>query len=240
MKTLFFTLLLVYCQVATAVELPDFPFIYATGSASKDIPPNTAKLDFKVEAFDESPDKSYNLVHSRSKEILSLINKLGIPIKNVESYKIFKETVHQEKDYEELKILGYKVNQHFSIRINQLSQYTSLLNELLKLTNVSEFNSEFDVVERKKIESDLMTQAVADAKGQADRMAAASGNEVDSAYAVSEHAYFEIDNEFGINTNPFLDAMFKKSMMGGNENTTHIPSTIKLGKSANVIFKLKD
>jgi uncharacterized protein len=226
-------------QNVQSTELPDFPFIYSIGKAVKEVPPNTVKLTFNVEAFDENPDKSYQTVRNRSLEILQLLNKFRIMKQDIESYEINKETVHQEKDSTELNIVGYKVTQKFSIKINQLSQYTQLINELLVLRNITDFDSEFDVIERSSIESELIGKAVENAKNRAEIMSKGSGREIDSAYAVSEHEFYMIDNEFGIG-NIFSDAMFRKSMMGGNENITYIPSTIKLEKRVNVIFKLKD
>jgi hypothetical protein len=96
----------------------------------------------------------------------SKVWRLSIFTKNwegLETYDIDKTAVREEKDYTELKILGYEVKQKFSIILPSLDRYTTLMEKLLKIANVSDIDSKFDVAQRKEIESALMAEACANA-----------------------------------------------------------------------------
>ena len=224
-----------------AAQLPDFPFLYAVGMTTKEIPPDLATITFDVEAFDENPVKSLDIVQNRSVELIDLFKKLEIPTKDIETYEINKRTVRQEKDYVELKILGYEVNQKFSIKLHGLTQYATLMEKLLKFRNITNINAQFDVAQRKEIETSLMADACANAKVQAENMASGIGTKLGSVFAISERGFNELEDQFGMSsTREIIDSMFKKSMMAGDRGEIiFIPSTIKIGKKVNVIFKLE-
>ncbi len=227
--------------MAIAAQLPDFPFLYAVGTATKEIPPDLATITFHVEAFDENPVKAFDIVQNRSIELIDLFKKLEIPTKDIETYEIDKRTVRQEKDYVELKILGYEVEQKFSIKLRGLTQYATLMEKLLKFRNISNIDAQFDVSQRKEIEASLMADACANAKVQAENMANGIGAKLGSVFAISDQGLNEMEGQFGMSSPSELKGiMFKKSMMGGDTGkVTFIPSTIGIGKKVNVVFKLE-
>jgi hypothetical protein len=227
--------------MAIAAQLPDFPFLFSVGLATKEVPPDLATITFDVEAFDENPEKSLDTVKKRSIELIDLFKKLEIPTKDIETYEIDKKAVRQEKDYVELKILGYEVKQKFSIKLHGLTQYGSLIEKLLKYRNLTNINAQFDVSQRKELETALTADACANAKVQAENMASGIETKLGSVFAISDRGFNELEDQFGMsNTRDILDGMFKKSMMAGDSGEiTFIPSTIKIGKKVNVIFKLE-
>jgi len=233
--------LLLPAAMAIAAQLPDFPFLYAVGVATREIPPDLATITFDVEAFDENPVKSLDIVKNRSIELIDLFKKLEIPTKDIETYEIDKRTVRQEKDYVELKILGYEVEQKFSVKLHGLSQYTTLMEKLLKFRNINNINAQFDVAQRKEIETSLMADACANAKVQAENMTAGIGTKLGSVFAISDRGFNELEDQFGMSsTREIIDSMFKKSMMTDDRGQMiFIPSAIKIGKKVNVVFKLE-
>jgi len=235
---LFLLIVLLVIPNAEAAQVPEFPFIYAVGKATKEVPPNMVKLTFDLVAFDENPENSLEIVKKRSIELIQLFKKFDIPKTNIEAYEINKEAKRQEKEYVKLTILGYEVTQKFSIKASGLTKYPAFIESLLKMKNISNINAEFDVVERKSIETELIVKASEDAKVRAENMAAGAGANLGSVYAISDHEFYEVQSQFGMGSG-FEAAMFKKSMMGGDEYITIIPSTIKIEKNVNMIFKLE-
>jgi hypothetical protein len=233
--------LLLSASMAIAGQLPDFPFLYAVGVATKEISPDLAIITFNVEAFDENPVKALDIVQNRSMELIDLFKKLEIPTKDIETYEADKRAVRQEKDYVELKILGYEVNQKFSIKLHGLTQYATLMEKLLKFRNINNIDAQFDVSQRKEIETSLMAEACANAKVQAENMAGGIGTKLGSVFAISDHGFNELEDQFGMSsTREIIDRMFKKSMMAGDSGQIiFIPSAIKIGKKVNVVFKLE-
>lgn len=233
--------LLLSGTMATAAQLPDFPFLYAVGTASKEIPPDLATITFDVEAFDENPEKSLDVVKNRSIELIDLFKKLEISTKNIETYEIDKRAVRQEKNYVELKILGYEVKQKFSIKLHGFTQYGALIEKLLKYKNITNINAQFDVAQRKEVETSLTADACANAKVQAENMVSGIGTKLGTVFAISDRGFNELEDQFGMSsTREIIGGMFKKSMMAGDAGEImFIPSTIKIGKQVNVIFKLE-
>lgn len=233
--------LLLPATMVIAGQLPDFPFLYAVGVATREVPPDLATITFDVEAFNENPVKSLDIVQNRGIELLDLFKKLEIPTKDIETYEIDKRAVRQEKDYVELKILGYEVEQKFSIKLHGLTQYATLMENLLKFRNITNIDAQFDVAQRKEIETSLMADACANAKVQAENMAGGIGTKLGSVFAISDRGFNELEDQFGMSsTREIIDRMFKKSMMAdGTGQMIFIPSAIKIGKRVNVVFKLE-
>ncbi|BBL56437.1 SIMPL domain-containing protein [Methylomonas koyamae] len=127
-----FIFLFLYTAVVFATQWPDFPVLFSTGSAEKEIPPNIATITFSVGAFDESPEKSLTIVKKQSLEIIDFYFSLGLHKDNLEAYDINKTAVREDNNYTELKILGYEVKQKISIVLPSLDNYTSLLEKLLR------------------------------------------------------------------------------------------------------------
>jgi uncharacterized protein YggE len=234
-------ILLLPVTMASAAQLPDFPFLFSVGTAKKEIPPDLATITFDIEAFDENPEKSLDTVKKRGSELIDLFKKLEIPTKDIETYEIDKRAVRQEKDYVELKILGYEVKQRFSIKLHELTRYASLIEKLLKYRNIANIDAQFDVAQRKELETALIADACANAKVQAENMANGIGTKLGSVFAVSDRGFNELEDQFGMSsTRDTIRGMFKKAMMtSDSDEITFIPSTIEIGKKVNVIFNLE-
>lgn len=233
--------LLLLNATAIAAQWPDFPFLYSVGKATREIPPDLAKSTFHVEVFDENPEKALDLAQKRGIELISIFKDLKIPKEDIETYEINKTAVRQEKDYVELKILGYEISQRFLVTLTGLTQYTQLIEKLLKLKNVVNIATDFDISNRKEIEASLTTEACADARMYAEHMANGVGSKLGSVFAISDRGFHELEDLFGLssNINDKLDRAFRKGVAEGTETIVFEPSTIKVEKMVNVIFKLE-
>lgn len=232
--------LLMHITFVPAAQWPDFPILYATGEAEKEVQPNTVTITFYVGAYDENSEKAFATVQKQSLEIIDFYHALGLKREGLETYDIDKTVVREEKDYTELKILGYEVKQKFSIILPNLDSYTSLMEKLLKIANVSDIDSKLDVVQRKEIEAALMVEACSNAQADAENMANGMHSSLEAPYAISESGFRGLDEYFGIShPNSKSDMMFKKSQHRDDKTKiTFIPSRIKIVKHVNVIYRL--
>lgn len=230
-----------FASSAFAIQVPDTPFIYSEGEAEKEVPPNMVDFTFHIKTFDENPDKAFKELQKQSLELKKLFKETDIFDENIESYDIDKATIRETDDNgRQLKILGYDVQQKFNLRLSDLNKYTLLMNKLISLKNVSDFYSKFDVAERKDIEKQLTIDACTDAKAKAEVMANSTGGQLGSVFAISERSFGSIEDAFGLSSsNDKLDRMFKKSNYKG-DSITFIPSSIKIKKRVNVIYKLSE
>jgi uncharacterized protein YggE len=218
-----------------ASNLPGFPFVFVAGHASKEIPPDLATLTFEVKAFDEDPKKSLEIVQKQTTELLGFFKKLQIQDKDIESYQIDKQAIRQQEDTVELKILGYETKQRIQVKLRDLKVYPALAEGLLTYRNVTDIQSKFDISQRKEVEKSLVAEACADARVQAENMANGMGVKLGSVFAISDKQLELVWVGQG-------EAVFKRSMYGGEESQglVFIPTSIKVEKKIDVIFKLAE
>lgn len=238
-KILVLFILQFFSLCSFAGELPDFPFIYSVGSAEREVPPDMVEFAFYVKTFDENPDKAFNALQQQNAELGRLFKEAGIADENIESYKIDKTAIREQKDYQELKILGYELKQKFEISTKNVNQYAAVMDKLIKYRNVADFYARFDVAERKDIETSLMSAACADAESRAKAMAAGVGAEIDSVFAISEIPFASIEDAFGVGGRDNIGIAFSRSQHDGDAHLmNYIPAFITITKKVNLIYRL--
>jgi uncharacterized protein YggE len=227
-------ILLLPITAAVSKELPEFPFVYVGGHAEKEVPPDTATLTFTVEVQDAKPDAALETVYKRGQELIALFKKMEIPKNDFETYNIDKQYRRESTDQ---KIVGYEVTQEFKVRLHGLTHYIPLFESLLEMKNVVNINADFDVEKRKGIEAELIAEACADAKANAEHIAKGMEAKLGAVFAVSERGF----NDLGFGGEVF-DRVFHKAMMkdgGGSSQIIFAPSAVTIRKSVNAIYKLE-
>ncbi len=146
-------------QVSISSDIPEFPFIFVTGQAETEVPPDIATVSFAIEAFDEDPDKALSVIQERTAELTIGLSSYRIEKKDLVAFEITKETVRERKDYVRLRILGYEVSRRISVTVRHLDKYDALMTRLLSLKNVAKIQTRCDTTKRKGLETDLLTRA---------------------------------------------------------------------------------
>jgi uncharacterized protein len=230
---------LLFASSGKASELPDFPFVYATGEAELEVSPDMATIAFRVEAFDKEPSRAAATVEERSKELVSLFAKSGIDKKDIVAYELTKTTVREKKDYTELGILGYETSRRFAVTMRSLVQYGDFVASLLNLKNLTNLDTTFDTTRRKAVEAELTAQASVNAREQAEALAKGFGTQVLSVFAIttSDMGFLFVAGQFGMGISMEREAA--KIQSRASMSSIFIPSTIKLQKAVKAIFKLK-
>lgn len=77
-KFLYAIFLLLWIPAAYAAELPEFPFVFADGEATVEVPPDIAAVSFSVEQFDENELEALQVVQNRSAELIEFFMSLKI------------------------------------------------------------------------------------------------------------------------------------------------------------------
>ena len=248
---LIFFLLLAY--EATASDLPEFPFVYATGEAEAEVAPDTARMTFRVSAFEKKPERALVVVEERSRELVPLFTKYSVDKKDVEAFELNKNTVRRTRNETELEILGYETERTFLVTFRNLEKYNSLVATLFALKNVSDIRTEFDSSKRRTVEAELVGRASAKAREQAEVLARGFGHSTLSVFAVTtvDTAFTSLGSIFGMGHQyrtyyrmrpakeepPARISRAKSATLPAS--TIFVPSAIKLQKSVAAIFKLK-
>ncbi len=196
-------------NITSASNLPDFPFVVSTGVAEKDVLPTIATVSINVLAFNKQSDKAFEAANVASRSVIELLKKYDIDIKQLEANDIQKSTTRQRgNNYNRHEILGYEVSRNMSLTLNNLSQYSELVNDIVSIDNISGIRTQFDVSNRIQIESELIQIASKNAKNKATKMANSLDTQIHSVYAVSQASNFgDFFATFGASTYPISAEM---------------------------------
>ncbi len=236
-KKLWMSIVLLQLMVSSlyASNMPDFPFVFAEGKASIEIEPDIATINFYIEAFNEKPETSLEVVLNRSTEIISFFEKHKIPKDSITAFEINKRSVRKQTDsFKELELLGYEVSREFTVKLKDLKDYEVFIHKLLTLKNVIRIRTKFDRAERKKIEDDLVSKACKNARIQAEIMSKGFAAKLGKVFAISKSGFKDINAKFDTRGERYYSMRETK-----NSRFMFIPSTITIETSISVVFKLK-
>lgn len=231
--------ILLSCAPALAESLPAFPFVFVTGEASRDVAPDKASVNFRIEVFDASADGALKLVTERSRQVVALLKKHGIADNDITAYDIAKRAVRQNgQQGEPLEILGYETSRSFSATLRDVKHYDAFVRGLLGLPNVVDVGASFAVTKQKDIEAALVADAVADARAQAQRMAEAAGMKLGAPHALSQADFGAIPAHFGMGE-PQGPVAYRMAQAEPGGDVFFVPSTIPLQAQIRMLYRLE-
>ena len=220
-----------------AANIPDFPFVFVTGQAETQLPPDSVKIIFRIKAFHKDSSNAVARVQSRSAEVISFLGTKGFNKGSLVSHELSKDVVRSKKDYQELEVQGYEVTRNFELTFDDIAKYKVVAETLFKMNDVSEINSSFDRKDRAEIEAKLLAAACADAKRNAEGMAAGFGKALGDVHCISKHGFWAIGTAFGLGA----EGVEIIGKLGGSakDDFSFIPTTIKFENQVAVLFRLE-
>jgi uncharacterized protein len=235
---LFLVGLIVSGSTAFAADIPDYPFVFVTGSADVDTPPNIALCSLMIRGVDLDPGKAESTVGRRLTSALAHLTAKGVAASDIESSNIGKQILTTEYNSKEpAAVRGYDVSRGLQFKVRQLSSLPGIENEFVGSPNVDMINCQYDRTDRSALEADLLTKAIHSARDQADRLAEPLGRHITAAAAVSKMPFALVSSMLGMDNRfaELTDRMFKKSV---SQDDLLVPSAIHLSVSVNVLFKM--
>lgn len=225
---------------AMAADLPSFPFVVANGVAEKKVAPDIATIHLSILAFEKESELALKATNDTTTKVTQVLAEYGVGNDKIEATDIRKNTIRKrDSEYNALNILGYEVSRSLTIRLDNLTQYSDIMGNIIGTNNVSGVRAEFDVSNRKALEAELVAIAGADAKEKANAMAKGLGTTVRSVYAISQSSSFNnFIADFGATS---MQSMVLSRAAGGGsyETLMFAPETITLEKTLNVMFRIK-
>jgi uncharacterized protein YggE len=226
---------LIACGVSPASPVPEFPFIQADGLAKREVPPTNAEITFKVLAFAKSPEESTATVQAALGKVIAALKEKGVGEDQITANDLAKSAVRNrhgdlQKDAE---VLGYEVSREVKIKLKDLKSYPELVRILMSADHISSVESAFDTDKRDEIESELVGEACAKARKQADLLAKGAGVTIASVHAVNSHGFDDLHRSFGFS--------YPASHFGGADNSEiplFAPTSIELTTSVSILYRL--
>ncbi|MBQ4646810.1 MAG: SIMPL domain-containing protein [Candidatus Gastranaerophilales bacterium] len=203
--------------------------ITVTGSASKIVKSDSAKLGFSIRARKANQKESFAYLKTQTPLVIEYLKSKGIneiDIKSMNGYNIYRQN---EKGYSTNEIIAYEGSQHIEIKSNDVSKIkrisTDIQNLINKGINIEVYSPEYFYSDLASIKVDLLKEASQDAKQRASSMLSATGANVGKVKSM-RMGVFQITP---VDSNMVSD-------MGIND-TTSIDK--KVTAVANVVFKVK-
>jgi uncharacterized protein YggE len=228
------------CGVARAwgSQLPDYPFIHATGIAYRFVAPNIGEIAFEIAVSDADAEEAAKLAQSRNTEILALLSAQEIPLDDVEVRDIEKKIRWSDGSDGKSATATYDLKQNFHIYVRDLTKWQGLIMPLIAKNNVGNFGISFDRTDRDQINDELTNSAAKDAARNGTTVAAAFGKHLGPVVAVSQGKLRNIGMALGLTpTNDSFPG--RDNQKGPVILDFSAPPAIPYSQSLDVIFKIK-
>ncbi|MCG2584974.1 SIMPL domain-containing protein [Massilia sp. TS11] len=219
---------------ATASELPAYPFIHVNGSANVTVIPTVGEIDLDIVSTDADPAAAWTIVETRMAELKDVYAALELDAAGIEMQSIRRRNKRTNVPGEVIPETICSV--HLTIR--DLSKWDGLVAGLLKLANIDGFGVAFSRDDRKRIEKEMMAEAIADAQAKAEDMASGLGRKIAGVGGISAQPLKNLTYAFGLST-----AFEGRGGAPVESRRSGLPTFIapqKLSITVDVLYKLKE
>ncbi len=222
---------------ANAADLPNFPFLHVTGTATRALPANMAELDFELTELTSNPQLSFEQLVKDSEEISSQLVALGVAAEDIQAAQIRRyispvEYLDTPENQQKFRLI-----RNFHVVVRQLDQWNSIISRLTEKTYLGNFNVAFGRNDLNLIQTELIQLAALDAKQQAQDMAAAFSVKLGAPNAISRSALSSLSSELGVTGQVKLQAARIENKPITRDFS--VPAELKYQQLVNVIYRLK-
>ncbi len=173
-----------FSSLVFAAKIQKNETITVTGSASKIVKSDSAKVSFMVQTRAKSQKDAFNLLKTQNPLIVSFLESKGIDKSSIETkpvggYYIYKITPN---GYNTNELLAYNATQNYEISSKNVDKIKEISAEIQTLANkginLEIYQPEFFYSDLASIKVDLLKEATQDAKQRATSMLSAANSKV--------------------------------------------------------------
>jgi uncharacterized protein YggE len=233
-----------FAVAASASPLPEYPFVFAAGSAKVESPPDTVRLSFSVAAHNRDAGLAAAVVESTFKSTITILAAAAINERDIDASVVDKSArSHWDQGRSQSVPDGYEVSRKIAVIGRDLAKYPQMVRALLQLPGTEEFSAEFDRSDRSKVEADLLVSAAKDAKARAELMATQFGRKLGPVHAIAQTPFSALPDEFGFSyrgSGPAAPAV-EIEVTGEKKSMERLlaPATITISENVNVVYELQ-
>jgi uncharacterized protein YggE len=232
--------LLLATGAAHASPVPDYPFVHVTGSAFQAVVPDIGSLDFEVVAQDADPAAARAVLETRVGEVRALMRQFGMDPEDAVVREVRQGIRKDGRAADGAPLYELRCDVHINVR--NLANWAPLAGGLLGKPNLDGFASAFDRSDMQKIDEELVTQAIQDARRKADVMAAGFGRRVGGVMAATPDGLKNLGTAMGLEREDFRrprSADATRAQDVEREQLLAVPA-MKLRQPVDVIFRLEN
>jgi uncharacterized protein YggE len=235
LKKLLATTAMLLPLAAPASNLPDYPFIHVTGSASTYVLPDIGTIDFEVIASDKDPAAARTVIDERVAAIRALMEANGLPVEDMEVRNVRQE-VRKARAAEAEAIYDLRCVVH--IKVRELVKWSPFASGLVGMPNLDAFATAFDTTEHDQVEAGLSGEAIKDARRKAEGLAAGFGRKLGAVTAVTTGSLKNLSNAMGLVSGDLSYRRDQKAQKVDRENLLNV-LMLPMGQTVDVIFRIK-
>jgi uncharacterized protein YggE len=232
--------LLLATGAARATPVPAYPFVHVTGSAFQAVVPDIGSLDFEIVATDADPAAARTVLETRVGEVRALMGRLGMEDGDAAVREVRQSVRKDDRAANGAPVYELRCDVHINVR--NLANWAPLAGGLLGKPNLDGFASAFDRSDMDRINDELMTQAIQDARRRAEVMAAAFGRRVGGVMAATPDMLKNLGTAMGLERDDFRHARTTgdaRAQDVDREQLLAVPA-LKLRQPVDVIFRLEN
>jgi uncharacterized protein YggE len=237
MKKLLLPLVLLAASLASGAGLPTTPYVYVQGFAEEKIAPDTLTLGFTVNATDQNQGRAKDIVSEKSAAVFALLARLAIKDEAIAAHEI---SVNENYEYDSGKRVfnGYTVTRRFSVRLTDFTAYPKLIDGLIALRIDSLQGAQPSTSKAAEAAARLKKAALAQARQQADDLAAGMNARITGVFAASPIAFGEIPQAIfggpGGGPQPMMHTMAMRAEKSAEDK--YVFDKLTLAERLHVIF----
>ncbi len=219
---------------AAAGELPNYPFVHATGYSMTVMMPDVGEIDFEINVTDASPEVAVTLMEARVAEVRAIMQEQSVPEGDIQIRNVRKG---ERRDANNL-VVGVVLRSTVRVTVRDLTKWALVVQPILNMPNTDSFFTAFDINNREKVTDELMVEALRDARKKAANMAVGVGRKLGDASAVSAGQLKNITTAMGLAGSEQLGSRSTAKPSQTGKDFLMIEAQ-KFQQPADVIFRLK-
>ena len=225
--------------LASAATLPDYPFLFETGTAQIDLAPDMAIVHITIADRGTDASRVFSAVNASVDAVLGALAKSKVPHADIDASDIQRSVDYVRPEKGTSTTVRYVITRQVKVRLRDLSGWPVLMADLAKISTIETMISDFQISSRQKVELELEQQAARDAETRARRNAGYFGRKLGAVMAISRVPFDSLEQTFtgGSGNSRFMPPPFIPPTEPGS--SLHVPATISVSGSVNVLFKLE-
>lgn len=223
--------------IASASQLPDYPFIHASGNGLVYVAPDVGEVDFEILSQQDDPEAARKVLEGRIAEVRALVAGLGLPEADVEIRDVRKDVRKGERAQPGVVVYDIKCGVH--IKLSDLSKWRALVLPLIDMANVDGLMTGFDISKREQVETELTGEAIKAARRKAEAMAAGFGRKLGAVSGVSTSDLKNVTRAMGLAAAEPTRFTRTEGRSQYDRDTLLMVTLMKLSQSVDVIFRIK-
>jgi len=173
-------------------------FVYASengiqvvGTAKESVVPDMATFSFSINERGKRLSNVKASVDNKSANLINVCKKLEIEAKNITSTEV---SIRPQYNYQTKTFIGYEVSRTIKVTLNDLRQYSELVNGAIEAGITTVGNIDLDTSARENLENKALASAIEAAKVKAEIIARNTGTQLGRVLSVKEGSLpFEAD-----------------------------------------------